>query len=133
MLLLAVAATTAAVVLAARAALDAHSSTIATLHLLGATDGQVSRLFERRVVRDGRMGIAAGWALGLALFALAAERTGRLADGFAMAGGGGGGWVAGLPTRWLVAAATVLVPLGAIGLTRLSTRWTVRSALGTMR
>ncbi len=133
-LLLAVAATTAAVVLAARAALDAHGSTIATLHLLGATDAQVSRLFERRVARDGLAGVAVGYALGLALFALAADRTARLADGFSVAGAGGdGAGVAGVPTRWLVAAATALVPLGAMALTRLSTRWTVLAALRAMR
>ncbi len=133
-LLLAVAATTATVVLAARAALDAHESTIATLHLLGATDAQVSRLFERRVVRDGRMGIAAGFALGLALFVLAADRAGRLAEGFRVAGGAGDALsVGGVPTGWLVAGSTLLVPLGAVALTRLSTRWTVRAALRTMR
>jgi len=128
-LVLSGAATTAAVVLAARAALDAHRATIATLHLLGATDRQVSRLFERRVVRDGRDGIGAGWLLAVVAFLMVAGWTRTLGIGIGSDGAGGGGDL----NRWLVAAATVAVPLGAIALTRLSTRVTVRGALKRMR
>lgn len=126
---LTLAATTAAVVLAARAALDAHRSTIATLHLLGATDAQVSRLFERRAVRDGLGGIAGGTLLGLILFVAAGERVRALGNGFAPEGGG----AADGSTPWLVTAATLLVPAGAVLLTRWSTRHTVLRALRRMR
>ena len=129
---LTVAATTAAVVLAARAALDAHRPTIATLHLLGATDTQVSQLFERRVVRDGLGGIAGGTLLGLILFLAAGERVRALGEGFAPEGGSAG-VAAGLPTLWLVCVATLLVPVGAVLLTRWSTRRTVLRSLRRMR
>src|SRR3546814_19107373 len=36
------------VVLVTRAALNTHRETIEVLHMMGATDGQISRLFERR-------------------------------------------------------------------------------------
>lgn len=127
-LVLSGAATTAAVVLAARAALDAHRATIATLHLLGATDRQVSRLFERRVVRDGRAGVGAGWLFAVVAFLMVAGWTRTL--GMGVWGQGGGGTDS---NRWLIAAATVAVPLGAVALTRLSTRVTVRGALRRMR
>lgn len=127
-LLLAVAAMTAAVVLAARAALDAHRPTIATLHLLGATDRQVARLFERRVVRDAVAGIAVGWAIGAALFLGVAGWMASLGLGMATDETGGAG-----VERWAVALATLAVPLGAVALTRLSTGWTVRGSLRRMR
>lgn len=130
---LTVAATTAAVVLAARAALDAHESTIATLHLLGATDRQVARLFERRVGRDGSWGIAGGFALGVVLLVAGAERVGRLSAGFTVDGAAGPAAAGGLPTVAWVALGTTLVPLGALALTRLSTRWTVLRTLRAMR
>jgi len=43
--LLMIGATAATVVLAARASLDTHRSTIEVLHLMGSTDVQVARLF----------------------------------------------------------------------------------------
>ena len=132
-LALTVAATTAAVVLAARAALDAHEGTIATLHLLGATDRQVARLFERRVGRDGLWGIAGGYALGLLLLVAGAERVGRLSAGFTPDRADGLAGPAGVPTVAWVALGTALVPLGALALTRLSTRWTVLRTLRAMR
>src|SRR3546814_15653828 len=44
------------VVLATRAALNTHRETIEVMHLMGATDGQISRLFERRSPFDGLLG-----------------------------------------------------------------------------
>lgn len=132
-LALTVAATTAAVVLAARAALDAHGTTIATLHLLGATDRQVARLFERRVGRDGLFGIAGGFALGLVLLFAGAARVSKLSEGFTPGGDGAGAGPAGVPAVVWVAIATIVVPLSALALTRLSTRWTVLRTLRAMR
>jgi cell division transport system permease protein len=48
------------VVLAARAALDTHRSTIEVLHLMGATDVQVARLFQRRIALDALFGSLVG-------------------------------------------------------------------------
>ncbi|HVQ07265.1 MAG TPA: FtsX-like permease family protein [Allosphingosinicella sp.] len=63
LVLLMVAATAATVVLAARAALDMHRSTIEVLHLMGATDVQVARLFQRRIALDALFGGLVGFIL----------------------------------------------------------------------
>ncbi|KQN24748.1 permease [Sphingomonas sp. Leaf33] len=49
-------ATSAVVLLAARAGLDTHRDTIDVLHMLGSTDVQVSRLFQRRIALDTLIG-----------------------------------------------------------------------------
>lgn len=46
------AATATVVVLAARAGLEAHRETIEILHMLGSTDAQIARLFQRRIALD---------------------------------------------------------------------------------
>jgi cell division transport system permease protein len=65
LVLLMIGATAATVVLAARASLDTHRNTIEVLHLMGATDVQVARLFQRRLALDalfgGLVGFAAAW------------------------------------------------------------------------
>lgn len=53
-------ATSAVVLLAARAGLDTHRDTIDVLHMLGSTDVQVSRLFQRRIAVDTLVGGALG-------------------------------------------------------------------------
>lgn len=63
LVLLMVAATAATVVLAARASLDTHRATIETLHLMGATDVQVARLFQRRIALDALFGGLVGFIL----------------------------------------------------------------------
>ena len=77
-------ATAAAVVLAARGALDTHRSTIEIMHGIGATDRQVTRLFERKIAGDALIGALTGSlaaAIGLLLVrgagaAFATELTG---------------------------------------------------------
>jgi cell division transport system permease protein len=64
LVLLMVGATAATVVLAARAALDTHRGTIEILHLMGATDVQVARLFQRRIALDALFGGLVGFILG---------------------------------------------------------------------
>ncbi|MBB4640418.1 cell division protein FtsX [Rhizorhapis suberifaciens] len=72
LVLLMMLATAAIVVLAARAAHNSHRTTIEVLHLMGATDVQIARLFQRRIALDalfgGLLGLVAG---GLVLGALA--------------------------------------------------------------
>jgi cell division transport system permease protein len=63
MVLLMAAATSAAVVLAARGALDTHRSTIEIMHGIGATDAQVARLFQRKIALDALAGALAGGAI----------------------------------------------------------------------
>src|SRR3546814_12110898 len=45
-------ATAAVVILAARAGLEAHRETIEVLHMMGSTDIQVARPFQRRIALD---------------------------------------------------------------------------------
>jgi cell division transport system permease protein len=50
------AATAAAIVLASRGALDTHRYTVEIMHGIGATDRQVTRLFERKIAIDAIAG-----------------------------------------------------------------------------
>lgn len=87
-LLLGVAAA-AAVVLAARGALDTHRFTIEVMHGIGATDLQVTRLFQRKIAIDAFVGSVAGAAaaaLVLVLLSAGASFAGELAGGAALGG-----------------------------------------------
>lgn len=68
-------ATAASVVLAARAALDTHRPTIDVLHLLGATDVQIARLFQRRIALDALFGGMLGFVGGALVILLLAIRV----------------------------------------------------------
>jgi cell division transport system permease protein len=72
LVLLLSAAAGAAVVLAARGALDTHRFTIEVMHGIGATDLQVTNLFQRKIAIDAFIGsIAGGVAAGLIILLLA--------------------------------------------------------------
>ncbi|MEZ0496129.1 cell division protein FtsX [Sphingomonas sp. IW22] len=81
LVLLVAGATAAVVLLVTRAGLDTHADTIEVLHMLGSTDVQVARLFQRRIAFDTLTGgvvgtlAAAGFVsfLGTRLGALEAE------------------------------------------------------------
>ena len=62
LILLMAAATSAAVVLAARGALDTHRPTIEIMHGIGATDEQVASLFQRKIALDALAGALFGGA-----------------------------------------------------------------------
>jgi len=63
----------AAVVLAARGALDTHRFTIEVMHGIGATDVQVTNLFQRKIAIDALIGsLLGGIAAALVLLGLAA-------------------------------------------------------------
>lgn len=82
-LLLSVAAS-AAVVLAARGALDTHRFTIEVMHGIGATDLQLTHLFQRRIAIDalaGSVGGGLGAGLVLLFFATGASFAGELTGG----------------------------------------------------
>jgi cell division transport system permease protein len=89
LVLLLSAAASAAVVLAARGALDTHRFTIEVMHGIGATDLQVTRLFQRKIAIDALVGSIAGAAVaGLVLLALAtgASFAGELTGGATLSG-----------------------------------------------
>ncbi len=87
LVLLMATATAAVVLLAARAGLDTHRDTIAVLHMLGSTDTQVARLFQRRIALDTLLGgmigtmaaLGAVWLLGRQTSALGSELLGSIA------------------------------------------------------
>lgn len=60
LVLLLTGAASAAVILAARSAIDSHRSTVDVLHGIGATDAQVTRLFQHRIALDTLIGSLAG-------------------------------------------------------------------------
>lgn len=89
LVLLLSAAASAAVVLAARGALDTHRFTIEVMHGIGATDVQVTRLFQRKIAVDALIGsIAGAAAAALVLLALAtgAAFAGELTGGATLSG-----------------------------------------------
>jgi cell division transport system permease protein len=81
-LVLVIAAAAAGVVLlVTRAGLDTHRDTIEVLHMLGSTDHQIARLFQRRIAVDTLLGGAAGAILALALIVLLQARLVQIGSG----------------------------------------------------
>ena len=120
LVLLMVGATAATVVLAARAALDTHRGTIEVLHLMGATDVQVARLFQRRIALDALFGGAVGLGAAALVLLVIGDRVGAL--GSELLGS------AGLPLlSWLI---LVALPVGGVLLATLVARMTILRALG---
>jgi cell division transport system permease protein len=77
-------AASAAVVLAARGALDTHRFTIEVMHGIGATDVQVTNLFQRKIAIDAFIGSIVGAvaaALVLVLLSAGASFAGQLTGG----------------------------------------------------
>ena len=72
LVLLLAGAACAAVMLAARSAIDSHRSTVDVLHGIGATDAQVTRLFQHRIALDTLIGSLAGAIAAGAVIALVA-------------------------------------------------------------
>ena len=120
LVLLMIGATAATVVLAARAALDTHRGTIEVLHLMGATDVQVARLFQRRIALDALFGGLIGLAAAALVLLVIGDRVGRL--GSELLGS------AGLPlASWLILAS---LPVAGVLLAMLVARTTILRALG---
>jgi cell division transport system permease protein len=114
--------TGATVALSVRGALNTHRSTIEIMHMMGATDMQAARLFQRRVALDALFGGIIGVALAILVVVLIGSRIDALAP--ALLGG------AKFPLfGWPVLAA---IPLAVTGLAMLMARWTVLSALKRM-
>lgn len=75
-------ATAAAVIISARAALNTHKETIGVIHLLGGTDRQISRLFQRRIALDALLGGLLGLVCGSAIILLLGMQLSALGSGF---------------------------------------------------
>jgi cell division transport system permease protein len=120
LVLLMVGATAATVVLAARAALDLHRATIEVLHLMGATDVQVARLFQRRIALDALFGGLIGFILAAFVLIALGNRVSALGSellGSARVPAPAWGILIGLPLfgvllAMLVARLTILRALG---------------------
>lgn len=114
------AATGTVVFLAARTGLDTHRDTIGVLHMLGSTDRQVARLFQRRIALDTLLGGLGGTVLALlavvGIGASAATLQSGLAAGAALA-----------PLDWVLLA---LLPFGFALLALGAARLAVMRALG---
>lgn len=119
LLLLMALATAAVVVMAVRAALNTHEETISIMHLMGATDRQISQLFERQIARDTLLGGIVGVVLSLLAIIPLATRLAALGGG--MPGSGG--------VRWWLLPLLALIPLAAVLLAKLVARRTVLSSL----
>lgn len=122
LVLLMVGATAATVVLAARAALDTHRETIEILHMMGATDIQVARLFQRRIALDALFGGLVGFILAGAVLIAIGERVADLGSELL-------GSAAIPPQGWAVMLG---LPAFGVVLAMLVARMTILRALGRM-
>jgi cell division transport system permease protein len=119
LVVLTAAATAAAVILGARAALDQHRATIDVMHLMGATDRQISRLFERRVAQDAISGSALGFVVAILALVVLGWRIDAIDSG--LVGGG--------TLRWLDWVLIAILPLAGVGLAIGAARLTVLRSL----
>ncbi|GGC36923.1 cell division protein [Novosphingobium marinum] len=115
-------ALTAAVLLAARSALGTNRDTIEIVHLLGGTDAQIARVFQRSIGVDAAGGGLVGFALAAVVILFLGRRFAGLGAG--MVDGGALG-----VTDWLLLA---LVPIVSVLLAMATARVTVLHALRKM-
>ena len=112
----------AAVLLAVRNALGSNRDTIEIVHLLGGTDGQIARIFQRAIGYDAAVGGAVGLALGLVVVLALGQQFAALGAG--LVNSGALGW-----TDWLLLG---LIPVGGVILAMFTARQTVVRALRRM-
>jgi cell division transport system permease protein len=116
------AAAAAAVVLAARGALDTHRFTIEVMHGIGATDLQVAHLFQRKIAIDALIGSIAGAFAAAAVLLL-------LAGGAAFAGELTGGATLGIADFVILAMLPLLLTALATFVGRAAVLRALREAL----
>lgn len=116
------AATSAAVLLAVRTALGVNRETIEIIHMLGGTDAQIARIFERAIGKDAALGGVAGLAIGSTAVLLLGNQFAALGAG--LIDGGAFAWF-----DWVLLG---LVPAAGAALAMLTARVTVTRALGRM-
>jgi cell division transport system permease protein len=115
-------ATVAAVLLASRNALGNHRETIEIVHMLGGTDQQIARVFQRTMAIDAAAGGIAGLLAGSTILLVLARQFAGLGSG--MVGQAGLGWL-----DWL---AIVAIPVAGVLLAVVTARLTVLAALRRM-
>ena len=119
MFLLLLVATSAVVILAVRSTLNTHRETIEIMHMMGGTDVQAARLFQRRVALDALLGGIVGFIVAAVVIMtvggrFAAVEPGLLSDAHFPYYG------------WAILA---FIPLAVMALAMLMARMTVISAL----
>lgn len=115
-------ATAATVALAVRGALNTHKGTIEIMHMMGGTDLQVARLFQRRVALDALFGGALGLIAAIAVVLLLGERIAALEPGL----------LSGASVPLYGWPLLLLIPVAVTGLSMAMARWTVLSTLKKM-
>ncbi len=112
-------ATAAAIVLAARSALDTHRSTVTIMHGIGATDAQVTRLFQRKIAVDAIGGALAGSvAAAIVLLLVSITISATVGDLAAPA-----------PLNAGAVAILAFIPVAAVAVAVIVAHWTVLRAL----
>lgn len=115
-------ATSATVILAVRSALNTHRETLEIMHMMGGTDLQAARLFERRMALDSLLGGAIGLVVAGITYWLLSERFAAVDPG--LLGTASIPWYG-----WIILA---FIPLAITGLAMLMARWTALNALKKM-
>lgn len=116
------AALAAAVLLAVRTVLGTNRETIEIVHLLGGTDSQIARIFQRSIGLDAAAGGTVGFGLGVLVVLVLGQRLDALGAGLVSAGGLG-------LFDW---ALLILVPVSGVVLAVVTARQTVLRALKRM-
>ena len=121
-LLMLLVATSAVVILAVRSTLNTHRGTIEIMQMMGGTDLQAARLFQRRVALDALLGGVVGFAAATAVILTLGGRFAAVEPGL----------LAGATFPWYGWVLLAIIPLAVMGLAMLMARWTVVSALKKM-
>lgn len=112
----------AAVLLAVRNALGSNRETIEVVHLLGGTDTQIARIFQRAIGFDAAGSGAVGLALGLVVVLALGSQFGSLGAGLVSSGA----------LEWYDWILLALVPVAGVVLAMITARLTVLHALRRM-
>lgn len=113
------AATVAVVALGTRSGLNIYRPTIEVLHMMGAEDAMIARIFQYRYAIHGFVGGMVGLACALVVLYL----VGRFAEAL------GGGLIGGIGLPWFGWLLLALLPFAAALLTMVTARMTVARAL----
>lgn len=120
--LLLLVATSAVVILAVRSTLNTHRETIEIMHLMGGTDVQAARLFQRRVALDALLGGIVGFIVAAVVIITVGGRFAAVEAGL----------LSGAHFPYYGWAILALIPLAVMALAMLMARMTVISALKRM-
>lgn len=120
--LLLLVATSAVVILAVRSTLNTHRETIEIMHMMGGTDIQAARLFQRRVALDALLGGIVGFIVAAVVIITVGGRFAAVEPGL----------LSGAHFPYYGWAILALIPLAVMALAMLMARMTVISALKRM-